>query len=127
MHVLLVEDNPADVRLFNEALLLARQQHTLTSVSTAEAALDLLRQNAYDLIVFDLYLPAMTGADLLRTINAEALARGAHMVMLTDACTDALAPASDGAKYWMKPPTFDAYVARIHRILRRARFRHAVQ
>lgn len=74
MHLLLVEDNPADVRLVREALAPELAQGTLqfSTVGDGEDALSFLRRRAPytevappDLILLDLNLPGISGAEVL--------------------------------------------------------------
>jgi CheY-like chemotaxis protein len=69
IEILLVEDNPGDVRLTREALKEAKVSNTLHVVEDGVAALDFLyRRGAYgkvarpDLILLDLNLPKLARA-----------------------------------------------------------------
>jgi len=68
VHILLLEDNEADVFLFREALLTCPVSAELTAVLDAEHGVELLRQAHFkpDLIVVDLNLSLMSGHDFLR-------------------------------------------------------------
>lgn len=74
--VLLVEDNPADVRLTREAMKEGRVLNNLHVVSDGEAAIDfLLRRPPYqnmprpDLVLLDLNLPKKSGREVLAEIK----------------------------------------------------------
>lgn len=76
--ILLVEDNPADVRLTQEALTDGRVQHLLQVVTDGVEAMDFLRhaepfQKAPrpDLILLDLNLPRKDGREVLAEIKAD--------------------------------------------------------
>jgi CheY-like chemotaxis protein len=76
--ILLVEDNPGDVRLIRESLRARALGHDVNVVGSGEAALEFLRrQGAHaaasrpDLILLDLNLPGMGGHALLRAIKAD--------------------------------------------------------
>jgi CheY-like chemotaxis protein len=78
VEILLVEDNPADVVLLNEALASSGWQHRLHLAEDGEAALDFLkRRDAHgdapwpDLILLDLNTPRMTGCEALAAIRAD--------------------------------------------------------
>lgn len=68
MRILLVEDN-ADLRVASGGLLEGRG-HAVTSVESAEAALEALAEPAepFDAVVSDVDLPGMSGAELLRRL-----------------------------------------------------------
>jgi len=88
--VLLVEDNPGDVRLTQEAFREASLANDLDVVRDGEAALDYLYQrDEYEnapvpsLILLDLNLPKVDGMDVLETIKAEPELRRIPVVVLT--------------------------------------------
>jgi chemotaxis family two-component system response regulator Rcp1 len=77
VHILLVEDNSADVRLFRQALLETHTPHRLSIADDGEDALDyLLKRGARasaeipDLIILDLNLPRKNGFEVLREIRS---------------------------------------------------------
>ena len=67
LHVLLVEDNP-QVRDFAEGLL-ADLGCAVVSAETAEEALNLLPNQAIDIVVTDVVMPGMSGVELARKID----------------------------------------------------------
>ena len=74
--ILLVEDNPGDVRLTKELLKDAEQDPTLHVVSDADDALSFLRQTGEyryaprpDAILLDLHLPRMDGEEVLHELD----------------------------------------------------------
>jgi two-component system, chemotaxis family, response regulator Rcp1 len=83
MHILLVEDNPADARLLQEAMAEAAVPAQLQWCATGEAALALLRQAQAaaatgaaaepppDLVLLDLNLPGLRGVEVLQAIKAD--------------------------------------------------------
>jgi CheY-like chemotaxis protein len=75
--ILLVEDNPADVRLVGDAFAETLPGHHLNVAPNGEDALDFLfRRGAHinapriDLVLLDLNLPVMNGDSVLRQIRA---------------------------------------------------------
>jgi chemotaxis family two-component system response regulator Rcp1 len=75
--VLLVEDNPADVRLIGDALEEIHANHHLNVASDGEDALNFLFRRGphinapeIDLVLLDLNLPVMNGHSVLREIRA---------------------------------------------------------
>jgi chemotaxis family two-component system response regulator Rcp1 len=76
--ILLVEDNPGDVRLIREALQDAKLLNQLSTVSDGQEAMDWLhKQGSYaqasrpDLILLDLNLPGKDGREVLAEIKAD--------------------------------------------------------
>lgn len=64
-HVLIVEDNSDIGTLYTRALF----SHEHTIVRNAEAALELLKDNHYDLIILDMHLPNKPGIEVLKHIR----------------------------------------------------------
>lgn len=90
IEILLVEDNPGDVRLTREALRDGKVRNTLHAVEGGELALDFLhRRGAYadvnrpDLILLDLKLPGKSGLEVLAEIKADVALRCIPVVILT--------------------------------------------
>jgi chemotaxis family two-component system response regulator Rcp1 len=90
IEILLVEDNPADVRFFGEALRLARIHHQLSVVTNGEEALAFLhRQGQYrsaprsEVVVLDLKLPRVSGHAVLGAIRVDPELRSIPVVVLT--------------------------------------------
>ena len=80
LQVLLIEDNPADARLFKEYLVEGTTQaYELTHVETIAHALEAAGQQTPDVIVLDLSLPDSQGLEGLGRI-AEAVASAAVVV-----------------------------------------------
>jgi len=72
VRVLLVEDNPGDVRLIQEALADARwSQFELERVDTLAAALSRAREGQVDVMLLDLTLPDSHGLETVRRAHAE--------------------------------------------------------
>ena len=78
VEVLLVEDNPADVRLTQEALKDGRVMVNLTVASDGVEAIDILKRAGPhttkprpDLILLDLNLPRKNGREVLEEIKAD--------------------------------------------------------
>lgn len=81
IHVLLVEDNPADMRLVTEALADSRgARFAVTIVSQLDAALECLRDGHFDLAILDLTRPDCSAEDAVARLN-DAAARLPIMVL----------------------------------------------
>ena len=90
VEILLVEDNPGDIRLTMEALKEAKVINNLTVLKDGAEALDFLRrQGRYDtairphLILLDLSLPKRTGHEVLTVIKADDNLKRIPVVVLT--------------------------------------------
>jgi chemotaxis family two-component system response regulator Rcp1 len=88
--ILLVEDNPGDVRLTIEALKEAKVLNKLTTVSDGVEALDYLKQRSKytqatrpDLIFLDLNLPKKDGREVLAAIKNDPDLKRIPVVILT--------------------------------------------
>lgn len=90
IEVLLVEDNPGDVRLTVEAMKEAKVMNSLSVATDGEEALAFLRgeapfQNAPrpDLVLLDLNLPKVDGRQVLAEIKKDESLRRIPIVILT--------------------------------------------
>jgi len=88
--ILMVEDNPGDVRLTQEALKDAKVSNTLYVVEDGVAALDFLYQRGKysdaprpDLILLDLNLPKKNGREVLGEIKQDEQLKMIPVVILT--------------------------------------------
>jgi two-component system response regulator len=126
IEILLVEDNPGDVRLTREGLAEAKLANTLTVVNDGRSALELLRREAAyadatrpDLVLLDLNLPGFSGLDVLRELKADPLLRSIPIIVLSSSEAE-----SDIARsydlhancYVTKPIDFTQFVDVVHAI-----------
>src|SRR3954453_17416872 len=95
IEILLVEDNPGDVRLTIEALKEAKvRNHLSVAKDGVEALAFLRREGSYaggarpDLILLDLNLPRKDGREVLAEIKADASLRAIPVVILTTSQAD---------------------------------------
>ena len=120
VHVLLVEDNPGDVRLMREALRNGDPAKRLDAVEDGEEALAYLRRlHPYsqvpkpDLIFLDLNLPKKDGREVLSEIKQDDALRRIPVVVLTtsEAERDILRVYDLHANCYVKKPTdLDEYM-----------------
>ena len=90
IEILLIEDNPADIRLTQEAFREARLQNTVHVVQDGVNAMAFIRQTAPfqqaprpDLILLDLNLPKKDGREVLKEIKSDTHTRTIPVVVLT--------------------------------------------
>lgn len=85
--ILLVEDNPGDVRLTVEALKEGKILNQMAVVADGIEAMDFLRnsdnQTRPDLIMLDLNLPRMSGREVLAAIKEDEALRRIPVIVLT--------------------------------------------
>jgi CheY-like chemotaxis protein len=96
IQVLLVEDNPGDVRLTREAFRDAKVHLDMHVTADGVEAMEfLLRQGAYlqsprpDLILLDLNLPRKDGREVLAEIKGDPSLKSIPVVILTTSAADA--------------------------------------
>ncbi len=126
MDILLVEDNPADVRLVQEALREHELLPQLHWVASGDAALRFLRQDGEhagsptpDLVLLDLNLPGLNGQEVLALIKQDSSLRQIPVVVLTSsAAKDGVLQAygSHANAYMVKPNDFEAYKSLVRAI-----------
>ncbi len=73
--VLIVDDDAAIVRVLQDALGLFRHEHPYTVETAADGAegLAALERGQFDLVLLDMYMPRMTGLELLTEIRRRGL------------------------------------------------------
>lgn len=126
VEILLVEDNPGDVRLTREALREGKVRNNLYVASDGVEALAFLRRegeyaNAVrpDLILLDLNLPRKDGREVLEDIKADPSLRYIPVVVLTSsqAEQDILRAYDLHANcYVSKPVDLDQFIHVVHSI-----------
>lgn len=90
INILLVEDNPADVRLTREALKECKMLNKLSVVTDGAEAMEFIRQEGKyadepipDLILLDLNLPKKDGREVLAEIKQDRNLKMIPVVILT--------------------------------------------
>ena len=127
MNILLVEDNPGDLRLMREALAATSVGDTvLHSVNSGNAALDFLRRAGPhtvaptpDLVLLDLNLPGLHGMAVLAELKRDPALLTTPVVVFTssEASSDVLqAYRTHANAYITKPADFDQFVVTIQAI-----------
>jgi chemotaxis family two-component system response regulator Rcp1 len=119
LRILLVEDNPGDVRLFQEALKGCALPCKIRVARDGEDARNILflhRNGAEplpDLIVLDLNLPKVTGDQILLMVKADAELRSIPVVILSSSESKADIQRSyenQASCYLVKPPNLFDYL-----------------
>ena len=126
VEILLVEDNPGDVRLTQEALKDGKIQNNLNVVSDGEEAMRYLRReppyeecSLPDLILLDLNLPRKDGREVLADVKKDESLKRIPVVVLTtsEAEEDILRTYDLHANcYVTKPVELDQFIKIVHTI-----------
>lgn len=129
MTVLLVEDNPRDVRLIQRAFDKADVSHRLDIVHDGDEALTYLAESSVhtassiaqrpDLILLDLNLPRMNGLDVLRECKQDRRFKQIPIVVLTTSGYDEdirRAYAEGANAYLLKPVEFSRFIEIVHQL-----------
>lgn len=121
IEILLVEDNPADVRLTQEVFKEGRVQNLLHVAWNGEEALEFLHRRGRfrdaprpDLILLDLNLPRKGGREVLAEIKREPRLQCIPVIILTtsDADQDIVESYRQHANcYIVKPVNLDQFIA----------------
>lgn len=69
--VLIIEDNPGDVRLIKEMLKEAKVRHYMLAASTLARGIDLCGQHDVDIILLDISLPDSRGLETVTSLREE--------------------------------------------------------
>jgi CheY-like chemotaxis protein len=93
--ILLIEDNPGDVRLVVESLKDSKVRNSMSVVEDGEAAMSFLRRDGQyadamrpDLILLDLNLPKKNGREVLAEFKADPDLKRIPVVVITSSSAD---------------------------------------
>jgi two-component system, cell cycle response regulator DivK len=101
--ILIVEDNPANMKL--AVILLKSANYTVLSATDAEAALSLARSERLDLILMDVQLPGMDGLQAVALLKRDEATRAIPVIALT-------ALAMKGDEERIRAAGYDGYIAK---------------
>ena len=118
--ILLVEDNPGDIRLTEEAFEQGRIENDLYVVSDGREALSFLSQEGEytdaprpDLVLLDLNLPGKDGENVLEELKADPELRSIPVIVLTSSSAEediARSYELHANAYLTKPVDPDAFI-----------------
>ncbi len=119
VEVLLMDDDPGDVRLMQESLKKSKLLINMQTVENGQEGLDFLRKKGPyakvvtpDLVLLDLNMPIKDGRQVLREIKSDVNLRKIPVVILTTSQQekDVVESYSDGANcYIQKPVDFEQF------------------
>lgn len=126
LEILLVEDNPGDVRLVQEALKEGRLPIRLSVVTDGEAAMDYFQKKdryrnapAPDLVLLDLNLPKKDGREVLKAMKASSPWSLIPVIIMTVSKEERDSLKSQGVEvefYIVKPFDLDQFIGVIETI-----------
>jgi len=118
MRILVVEDEARLARQISSAL--SEDSHDAVIVHDGEAALQMVLENAYDLIVLDLGLPGMDGFEVLRRMRAQHVTSRVLILTARGQVNDRVTGLQLGADdYLPKPFAMQELIARVRALGRR--------
>lgn len=120
MHILLIEDNPADVELTRQCFRESRIPNEVHAARNADTAIAFLRRSGEfanaprpDLVLLDLNLPGVDGREILAGLKRDADLRTIPVVVLTTSDADAdvcEAYRLQANSYLRKPVDLDEFI-----------------
>lgn len=119
--ILVVEDEKDIQELIS--YYLKKEGFDVTASADGDAALRLIRQKKYELIILDLMLPKIHGMELCRILKSEGKTSSIPIIMLTAKSDDfdkVLGLESGADDYITKPFNPKEFIARVKAVLRRA-------
>jgi len=117
-NILLVEDNPGDIRIIKEVLLKSRFSTNLITVFDGEDVISYLEQASLklksfpDIIILDLNLPKLNGIEVIREIKSKKKFRQIPIIILTSSNSEIdinAAYKNYANSYIVKPINFNDY------------------
>jgi two-component system, cell cycle response regulator len=118
-HILVVDDEPVNLTLLSKRL--AHRGYQISTAASADEALAIINASRPDLVLLDIFMPKVSGVDLLRTLR-ENEATASLPVILVSALGDTahiVRGLAEGANdYVTKPVNQPILLARIEALLR---------
>lgn len=105
LKILMAEDNPINILCIKA--LLKKSGHQVTVAENGKAALDLLKDQQFELVLLDIQMPLMNGDVALQLIREQEASTGAHLPTIA---LTAFALKGDKEKYLQMG--FDGYLAK---------------
>jgi pilus assembly protein CpaE len=121
-NILAVDDDPINRKIVSE--IMAHAGYQVTSASSAEEALSILRRTPIDLIILDVIMQGMDGYEMCRRLRSDPNTANIPVILLTslESIDDKLKGFNAGADDFLsKPPQPDELVARVGVWLRRSK------
>jgi two-component system, cell cycle response regulator DivK len=101
--ILIIEDNPKNLKLIRD--LLQFKGYRTSEAATAEAGIDLAREQRPTLILMDIQLPGMDGREAMKILKGDGATSEIPIIALT-------ASAMKGDREALLAEGFDGYIAK---------------
>ncbi len=106
VRILFIDDEPGSRESLT--LLLQREGYRVDAVAAGEEALDLLARKSYDVIITDLFLPGVSGMDILKHVKEHSLPCNVILITGNASAETAVEAMKEGAfDYITKPLNFE--------------------
>lgn len=119
--ILVVEDNPMNLKLFHD--ILTAYGYEVWAAETGQAALDSVRDNLPDLVILDIQLPDISGLEIAKTFKGDDRLKAIPIVAVTSfamAGDEERARAAGCDSYITKPISIASFGAEIQKMLSRS-------
>jgi two-component system, chemotaxis family, response regulator Rcp1 len=126
LEILLVEDNPGDVRLIVETLKDGRKDYGINVAKDGDQAMAFLKHTGEfaqspkpDIILLDLKLPGKSGLEVLKEVKQNETLKSIPIIVLTSSSADedmAAAYKNHANCYITKPISLDKFIVTIQSI-----------
>ena len=126
IRILIVEDSPTQAEQLR--WILASAGYDVEKASNAQAALSVLEDRHFDLLLSDILMPGMSGYELCRLVKQDPSTRSVPVILLTSLSDplDVIRGLESGADNFVtKPYEVEHLLTRIERVLESARLRRA--
>ena len=118
MNILVIEDDTRVADFIKRGL--KGEGWSASVVESGEAAIELLGESSFDLIVLDIMLPGLSGLDVCRRLRWDGVQTPVLMLTALDNVEDIVSGLKTGADdYLVKPFNFEELVARLEALHRR--------
>ena len=123
-HVLMVDDNPGDLQLIEEAFKDCRIPVTFHAASDAPAAFEYLTRSEIggkgmpDVLILDLNLPCMQGREVIGALRGHLAWKDIPIVVFSGEKHDTLVDALDADEVIEKPASYKKYLALVQGLKR---------
>ena len=114
-NILIIEDNESLCRLYHS--ILSRLGHEVTLAQTGEAGVTAAVQNRPDLVIMDLILPEMSGAEVAQKLQEAGTFPATPLIITTalgDSHARAVTASLSASALLVKPFEIDTLVTMVH-------------